>query len=141
MFRHILYATDGSSMAERAGDFAASLAIRFHARVTVLYALADFPQAPGAASIEREDSNASEEDAESMTERVVARLMQLGVTEVDSKIVPGQPTSVILGVAESIQPDVLIIGARGSGTWQGALLGSVAAAVVLRAEIPVLVVK
>jgi nucleotide-binding universal stress UspA family protein len=38
-------------------------------------------------------------------------------------------------------PDLIVIGARGLGTWPGLLLGSVSMAVTQRAQCPVLVVK
>lgn len=47
----------------------------------------------------------------------------------------------ILNVAEARKPDLLVVGARGLGTWQGIFLGSVSMAVTQRAECPVLVVK
>lgn len=64
-----------------------------------------------------------------------------GVEVVQTDVVQGQPAHVILGVVESIKPDVIVLGARGMSTWQGLLLGSTSMAVVQRAEVPVLVVK
>ena len=43
MIEHIVFATDGSAPAERAGDFTASLATRYGARVTVVHAYAPMP--------------------------------------------------------------------------------------------------
>jgi nucleotide-binding universal stress UspA family protein len=40
MFTHILLATDGSAAAERATDYAASLAAHYGAKVTVIHAFA-----------------------------------------------------------------------------------------------------
>ena len=37
MFQYVMLATDGSAAAERAADFAAALATRYGARVTVLH--------------------------------------------------------------------------------------------------------
>ena len=141
MVRHILYATDGSYAAERAGDYAASIAMRFHAKVTVLHAFVNVPVPLTSTPFPNADSFASQKDAEHLTERAAERLRNLGVPEVATEIISGQPTSVILGVAETLKPDMIILGARGLSTWQGMLLGSVSASVVQRAEIPVLVVK
>ncbi|MER3458879.1 MAG: universal stress protein, partial [Chloroflexota bacterium] len=44
-------------------------------------------------------------------------------------------------VAEVRKPDLIVVGARGLGTWRGLILGSVSMAVTQRAECPVLVVK
>lgn len=141
MVRHILYATDGSYAAERAGDYVASIAMRFHAKVTVLHAFVNTPVPLANHSFPTVDAFASQKDAEHLTERAAERLRDLGVSEVGTEVVSGQPTSVILGMAETLKPDMIILGARGLSTWQGILLGSVSSSVVQRAEIPVLVVK
>jgi nucleotide-binding universal stress UspA family protein len=65
----------------------------------------------------------------------------MGVPDVDIDTAEGPAASVILNVAESRKPDLLVEGARGLGTWQGIILGSVSMAVTQRAECPVLVVK
>jgi len=141
MFQHILYATDGSFGAERAGDYAASLALRFHAKVTVLHAYNQLPLIPAGYTFPNVDAYASYNDAEALVRRTAERLRNHGVQEVQTEIVQGQPVHVILGVAETIKPDVIVMGARGVSTWQGILLGSISMSVVQRAQIPVLVVK
>jgi len=65
----------------------------------------------------------------------------MGVPDVTTDTAEGPATSVILNVAEACKPDLLVVGARGLGTWQGIFLGSVSMAVTQRAECPVLVVK
>jgi nucleotide-binding universal stress UspA family protein len=76
-----------------------------------------------------------------VVERAAERLRTLGVSEVETDLVEGPPANVILGVAETRQPDLIVIGARGLSTWQGMLMGSVSMAVTQRTERPVLVVK
>lgn len=141
MIRHILFATDGSFAAERAGDYVASMAMRFHAKVTVLHAFMNMPVPMANNSFPNVNSFANQKDAVHLAERAAERLRNLGIPEVETEVVSGQPTSVILGVAETIKPDLIILGARGLSTWQGLLLGSVSTSVVQRAEIPVLIVK
>jgi nucleotide-binding universal stress UspA family protein len=141
MFRHILYATDGSSAAELAGDYAASLAIRFNSKITVLHAYTRLPVSQVEHAFPNIDSYASQEDAEILAAQSVDRLRKMGVLDVEAKVLVGQPSSVILGVAESIKPDVIVIGARGLSTWQGLLLGSVSISIAHRSEVPVLIVK
>jgi nucleotide-binding universal stress UspA family protein len=65
----------------------------------------------------------------------------MGVPDVDIDTAGGPTTSVILNVAEARRPGLLVVGARGLGTWQGIFLGSVSMAVTQRAECPVLAVK
>ena len=80
-------------------------------------------------------------EAQSIATDTVNRLCELGVTEVEEGIIAGQAATVILDVAESRQPDVIVLGARGLGVWSGLILGSTSMAVVQRASCPVLVIK
>lgn len=141
MFRNILFATDGSFGAERAADYAASLAMRFHSKVTVLHAYQLAAVMPANYAFPNVDSYGSQKDAEELVQRTADRLRNHGVEQVEVEVIQGQPVHVILGVAETLKPDVIVLGARGVGTWQGWLLGSTSMAVVQRAEVPVLVVK
>jgi nucleotide-binding universal stress UspA family protein len=141
VIRHILFATDGSIAAERAANYVAAIAYQFHAKVTILHTLVNTPVSTSGSSFQTVDAFADQKNAQELIERTVDHLRKLGVEEVDTQVLAGQPTTVILGVVETIQPDLLILGARGISPWKGLLLGSVSAAVVQRAEIPVLVVK
>jgi len=137
MIRHILLATDGSRAADRAADFAALLALRFGAELTLLYAEGPLPRHPEAGGSEL----SAPESVHLFLSRLADRLHELGIAIVDTKVVEGPAVNVIVGVAESRRPDVLVLGARGWGTWQGPGLGSVSMAVLQRAECPVMVVK
>ncbi len=140
MIRHILLATDGSRAAERAADFAATLALKFGAELTVLYAEGSPPrrlQTDGTLLAVPDGP----ESVQLFLSRLADRLRGLGIAGVDTTVVEGPAVNVIVGVAESRRPDVLVLGARGWGTWQGPGLGSVSMAVLQRAECPVMVVK
>ncbi|BCX02847.1 MAG: universal stress protein UspA [Candidatus Roseilinea sp.] len=140
MIQHILLATDGSAAAERAASLAASLAIRFNAKLTVLHAFQPIPFLLGEPNYSHALDRALE-GATHLLGNVKKRLSEMGVHTVETDFVEGPPADVILGVADTRKPDLLVIGSRGLSTWQGAFLGSVSAAVVQRAECPVLVVK
>jgi nucleotide-binding universal stress UspA family protein len=140
MIRHILLATDGSRAAERAADLAASLALRFGAELTLLYAEGAPPRRQGAGGTGLAAPDAPE-SVHLFLSRLADRLHGMGISRVDTQVVEGPAVNVIVGVAESHQPDVLVLGARGWGTWQGSGLGSVSMAVLQRAECPVMVVK
>lgn len=140
MIRSILLATDGSSTAERAAEFAASLARRYHTKVLVLHAYTPGPLCEGDTDHNRRIYESLDE-ARTLVDQVAGRLGELGAGEVEIDVMEGPAAHVILGVTESRRPDLIVIGARGKSTWQGALLGSVSMAVTQRAECPVLVVK
>lgn len=136
MIRHILLATDGSFAADRAADFAASLAVRYRARVTVLHAFSTNVEPAGLPG-----SAWTHAAAQSAVAGTARHLSTLGVAEVETTVVEGPAPNVILGAIETLQADLVVVGARGASTWQGQTLGSVSHAIVERAACPVLVVK
>ena len=140
MIQNILLATDGSAPAARAADFAASLALRFGAALTILFA--HTPNSGHTAEGSRPPaSDQGLEAAEIAVGDLAVRLHEMGIGTVDTEVIEGPAINVILGVAETRRPDLLVMGARGASTWQGHMLGSVSMAVLQRAECPVLVVK
>jgi len=140
MIQNILLVTDGSAPSRRAADFAASLATQYHAKVTVLHAYHPVPLRLGEPYYGQALATVLQE-AQALVDGVVEHLCKTGVAEVDQEILEGPASEAILRVAETRKPDLLVIGGRGMGTWQGLLLGSVSLAVTQRAECPVLVIK
>jgi nucleotide-binding universal stress UspA family protein len=140
MIENILLATDGSRPAKQAAEFAASLALRFRAKVTVLHAYTPVPAylgEPNYSQVFYESLNG----AKALAEDTASRLHDMGIAEVETEVIEGPAANAILGVAETRKPDIIVIGARGLSTWQGLLMGSVSLSVTQRAECPVLVVK
>jgi nucleotide-binding universal stress UspA family protein len=140
MIENILLATDGSRPAKQAAEFAASLALRFRAKVTVLHAYTPVPAYLGEPNFSRALYETLDE-AEALVEDAAGRLQDMGVSDVESEVIEGPAANAILGVAETRKPGLIVIGARGLSTWQGLLMGSVSMSVTQRAECPVLVVK
>ena len=140
MIENILLPTDGSKPANQAAEFAASLALRFRARITVLHAYLPVPAYLGEPNFSRAFDETLDE-AKALVEATAGRLHDMGVAEVQTEVVEGPAANAVLGVAETRKPDIIVIGARGLSTWQGLLMGSVSMLVTQRAECPVLVVK
>lgn len=140
MIENILLATDGSRPAKQAAEFAASLALRFRAKVTVLHAYTPVPAHLGEPNFSRAVYETLNE-AEALVEDAAGRLHDMGVSDVESEVIEGPAANAILGVAETRKAGLIVIGARGLSTWQGLLMGSVSMSVTQRAECPVLVVK
>jgi nucleotide-binding universal stress UspA family protein len=140
MINNILLATDGSMPSQRAAEFVASLSRRYHAKVVVLHAYTPVPGNHHAHNYSRSLYETPEE-AELLVTQVANRLNELGATQVETDVMEGPAANVIIGVAESCSPDLIVIGARGNSTWQGMLLGSVSMVVTQRAGCPVLIVK
>lgn len=140
MINKILLATDGSAPAERAADFCGSLALKYEASVLVLHAFHHVPGILGEPEYSRALYKTLDE-AKALVENVAKRLLGLGVAQVETDVVEGNAVHVILDVAGTRKPDLIVMGARGVATWRGVILGSVSMAVTQRAECPVLIVK
>jgi nucleotide-binding universal stress UspA family protein len=85
--------------------------------------------------------HAALDESRGLVEDVAKRLREMGVAEVETDVIEGPASEVILAVVETRAPDLLVIGARGQSPWKGLVLGSVSLAVTQRANCPVLVVK
>lgn len=140
MIKNILLATDGSAAAERAADFAASLAVRYDAVVTVLHAFTPVPGSLGEPDYSRALYETLDE-AKALVADAAKRLREMKVKTVETDIIEDRPVNAILNVAGTRSTDLIVLGARGLGAWKGLVLGSVSMAVTQRAECPVLVVK
>jgi nucleotide-binding universal stress UspA family protein len=140
MLQNILLVTDGSAPARRAADFAASLAERFGSRVVVLHAYDPVPSYLGQPYYNEALASVLNR-AHALADDAVKHLREMGVADVAKDVLEGPAADAILRAAEARKPDLIVLGARGLGTWQGLLLGSVSMAVTQRAECPVLVVK
>jgi len=140
MLQSILLVTDGSTPAKRAADFAANLATRFGSTIIVVHAYDHVPSYLGQPYYNEALAGVLLA-AHTLTDDVVKHLLEMGVADVVKDVLEGPATDAILRTAEARKPDLIVIGARGLGTWQGRLLGSVSMAVTQRAECPVLVVK
>lgn len=140
MLQCILLATDGSTCASRAADFAASLALRYPAKIIVLH-VSTLGYSHLSGIDQQKILSEAQGAAQILVNEVAQHLREIRIKEVDPVVLFGPPVNVILGFAEMHKPDLIVMGARGSGTWQGIMLGSVSMAVTQRAECPVLVVK
>ena len=98
-----------------------------------------------AAPVERLVSRAAGVDdslrdqAHQTMQRGVKLAIQAGF-RAEGRLVRGKPSGVLSAVAEAVAADPIVVGARGAGRIESALLGNVSEAVVLHARRPVLVV-
>lgn len=85
-------------------------------------------------------ATAAVDAGEHLMEPAIALLDAQGVGYT-TEVVLGEPASVLVDMAEEMDADLVIIGARGMGAIQSVLVGSVSKALVTRCTKPVLVVK
>ena len=148
MVSHILVAVDGSSHADRAVEFAADLAAKYEAVLTVLNVVSyasTFPLALGAyAELEglyAESRSLLQTAGEKIVESAAERARRLGVAKVFTTVELGSPAQAICETANATEADVVVMGRRGLGDFSGLFLGSVTHKVAHTADCTVITVK
>lgn len=142
----ILLALDGSPCSDRARALLTSLAWPPGTTVRVVAALDVSPALWGGPWIP-----AVPVDADQMEDEAVAELTRVlqealppleaaGLTA-EAELLRGRPSAAIVDDARIWQPDLIVLGSRGHGPVETAVLGSVSAAVVDHATCPVLVAR
>ena len=144
---HIFFPTDFSTNAEHALSFAAEIAHKTGAKLTLFHAIQDpVHSAPSAMDF----TAGSETSREEKTRKANARFDKL-INDLkqhkkyqDLKIATllesGQPTACLLNQIAQDQPDLVVMGTQGSTSNRNAILGSVTAKIVQKSEVPVLAV-
>ena len=154
--KSILYATDLSESARHAFSYAASLANRYDAGITILHVLEDI--SPTAENLvlniigkEKWDElrgNNEKEVLDTLKSRltqfcddVQAELPSCPFITDKVKVKIGRPVEEILHEIEENNYDMVIMGAHGHGALADAVMGSVSRRVVRRCKKPVLVIR
>ncbi len=148
MVSHILVAVDGSSHGDRAVEFAADLATKYEADLTILNVVSyasTVPLALGAyAELEglyAESRSVLQTAGEKIVESAAERARQLGVAKVSTTVELGSPAQTICETANATGADVVVMGRRGLGDFSGLFLGSVTHKVAHTADCTVITVK
>jgi nucleotide-binding universal stress UspA family protein len=139
--KKILIATDGSPSAREAVKFGLELAEEHAAEVTFVHVVpvldrgfADGIGVPAARPhrIDEVDRMPLEDALALAAERDV---------DARAELLAGLPADEIVAYADTLDPDLIVLGSRGRGALATALLGSVSRAVLHEARRPVLVVR
>lgn len=147
MIEHVLVAVDGSHHATRAVEFAADMAAKAGARLTLVHVfeLRDLPEE--LARIAEIESLGSDDDkvhrlvGERVLDVAKAHAQGLGIAEPRLVLAQGDPAGTIVETAKKEHADVVVIGSRGLGRLAELLLGSVSHKVVMHAPCTVIVVR
>jgi nucleotide-binding universal stress UspA family protein len=136
MFETIVWATDGSELADRALPLVTELARVHEAKVIVVHANELLAGRFGAAPL-----LADEEELRARFGRQVTELRDAGL---DAELVLETGTDGVAGLiaaaAAEVDADLIVVGTHGRGAVAGALLGSVAKGLLHVAKCPVLAV-
>lgn len=149
MFKKILVATDGSDLAGKALDAALDLARTNGATVLVLTATDPVTTSMGTGGfgtigagplLERLDEGYAAQ-AKAILEGARSQAARFGIG-VDTLHVPHQrPADAIIDTAQAHGSDTIVMGSHGYRGVRRLLLGSQAAEVLARSQVPVLIVK
>ncbi len=140
MFKRIVVAVDGSHHARQAVLTAAECARELGATLTLLTVYHEPPGFVGEPQYSA-DLEAAIQGARVIFEEERAVVQAAGGPAPQMDLLgAAQPAAAILAAAASGQYDLLVMGTRGLGRLEGALLGSVSAQVAAHSAIPVLIV-
>jgi nucleotide-binding universal stress UspA family protein len=147
MFKHILIATDGSTLAAKGARAGLKLARALGAKVSGVYVIqpylapvyADVPYLPVSALEDYEQAaKAQAKKALALIEREAAKA---GVRCTSRVVEEMQPWRGILKAARKAGCDAIAMASHGRGGLGGALLGSQTARVLAHSRLPVLVIR
>lgn len=148
MGRSILIAVDGSAESKEAIQIGLELAADRGAAVTFLHidpAVAealdelDRVRGPSQEQILNIDSVLAEAAGQARAKGVAARVEVAGSSRDRPSM--SEIADAIVGIAEGLEVELIVLGSRGHGPLENALLGSVSAGVLQRSTIPVVVVR
>src|SRR5580693_6169674 len=135
-YRTVVVGTDGSDSSLRAVDRAGAIA---GANAKLIVASAYLPQAADAL---RDESYKTHGAAPiyAILQEARERAHAAGAKNVEERSIVGAPVDALVGLAEDVDADLLVVGNVGLSTIAGRLLGSVPANVSRRAKVDVLIV-
>jgi len=147
MFQNIVCCVDGSEHAKRAAVAASELAAKFGAKLTFLTVTKELKvneQVRRYLELEHL-SGGLEYVLDEMTEQILEAAKdcarQCGVKTFKTEVKVGHPARSIVQFAERQKADTIVMGRRGVGDIEGALLGSVSHKVASLASCTVITVK
>ena len=142
-FRHILVATDGSALSDKAFGVAAALARSTGARLTAVHAVAreiptDMSFLAEANLRDRDKGPASPSPEASAIQEKVAALARAAGLECPLVVEEGEPWEAIVRVAEERDCDLIAMGTHGREGMGAMLIGSQTQKVLAHTKRPVL---
>lgn len=132
----ILFPTDFSDEAAHALEVARSLARDHQAKIVLMHAT--MPVAAVEVYIAQPDIDELRAQSLKQLKAVAAGISDIPV---ETEVLMGEPGQMIIGLAEKLSADLIVMGTHGRGGVSRLLLGSVADYVLRHAPCPVLTIK
>ncbi len=138
--KKILLPVDGSENSKRAMEQTKNLSVIMGAEIVLLYVTGPIPhyiKGTALAEVEKDQKEEAIQILAPFQTFLTENKMTYSVTAL-----PGyQAWKKIIEVADDEECDLIVMGSRGRGDWEGAMLGSVTHKVLAHCTLPVLVVR
>jgi nucleotide-binding universal stress UspA family protein len=138
--KKILLPVDGSENSRRAMEQAKNLSVIMGAEIVLLYVTGAIPHFIKGTPLAEAEKDQKEEAIQILAP-FQTFLTENKVTYSVSALPGYQVWNKIIEVADDEECDLIVMGSRGRGDWQGAMLGSVTHKVLAHCTLPVLVVR
>jgi len=139
MFKRILIAYDGSVHSQRSLGCAKDLAQKYGAELVLVHAYHPVSRELGLSLFQQVEGEMIAAGRKVM-QAAQSELASSGL-QVTNELLEGPPAEALLRVAETRHCDLIVMGSRGLGDLQAALLGSVSHKVLQHSTVPVVIVK
>ena len=141
MFSKVLVAVDGSDNSFRALDMALLLSEKLGAKVTAIHVMEDIPVSYIVSEkLLREIVDAYKRENQLTLSKCSEIATKKGLT-IKTKLLQGNPGSIILDFCEKEKYDIIIMGSRGIGKFKELVLGSVSSKVLHHSSCHVLIIR
>ena len=141
MFSRILVPVDGSDNSYRALDAALLLSEKLGAEVTAIHVMEDIPVSYVISEkLLREIRDAYKKE----NQLILSKCSEIATKKrlvVQTKLLQGNPGSIILDFCEKEKYDIIIMGSRGMGKFKELVLGSVSNKVLHHSSCPVMIIR
>ena len=147
MYKHILVATDGSKLSQKAVTHAIALAQALGAKLTVFYASPDYPLPAYADGVVYEPVSKKEyaalatQEAEKILSAIAEKAEAGGLECATVHTIAPAPWEAILAAAKKAKADAIVMASHGRRGLSAVLLGSETQKVLTHSKIPVIVVR
>jgi len=147
MYKHILVATDGSKLSQRAVTHAIALAEALGAKMTAFYASPDYPLPAYADGVVYEPVSKKEyaalatQEAEKILSAIAEKAEAGGLECATMHTIAPAPWEAILNAAKKAKADVIVMASHGRRGVSALLLGSETQKVLTHSKLPVIVVR
>jgi nucleotide-binding universal stress UspA family protein len=140
MYKRALIPLDGSAVAESIVPFILEIAGPLDMQVALVRVIVPSPPLAVEGAVVFDDAEKLRADAEAYLAGVAAELRTKGV-RVTTTVRQGEPVEQILAAARDAEADLIAMTTHGRSGLSRLLFGSIAAAVLSRAEIPVFMMR